>query len=100
VVLETAAAGKPLITTRVGGIPEIYGPLTNTLVEAGNGDALAEAIVHTLDNPAQAAALAADLRQRVASSFSVDAMVDGVMSAYGDAMTETVLVQDAALAPK
>ena len=32
VVLEAAAAGKPLITTKVGGIPEIYGPLTDTLV--------------------------------------------------------------------
>ena len=31
VVLETAAGGKPLITTKVGGIPEIYGTLSNTL---------------------------------------------------------------------
>jgi glycosyltransferase involved in cell wall biosynthesis len=100
VVLETAAAAKPLITTRVGGIPEIYGPLTNTLIEAGNTAALANAIIHTLDSPAEAAARAADLRQRVASSFSVDAMVDGVLSAYGDAMTETEMVHDAALAPK
>ena len=44
VVLEAAAAGKPLITTQVGGIPEIYGPLANTLVPpqrcrgAGRGD--------------------------------------------------------------
>ena len=29
VVLEAAAAGKPLITTNVGGIPEIYGPLSD-----------------------------------------------------------------------
>jgi Glycosyl transferases group 1. len=36
VVLEAAAAGKPLITTRVGGIPEIYGPLSATLVPAGD----------------------------------------------------------------
>ena len=28
VVLEAAAAGMPLITTKVGGIPEIYGPST------------------------------------------------------------------------
>ena len=27
IVLEAAAAGKPLIATKVGGIPEIYGPL-------------------------------------------------------------------------
>jgi glycosyltransferase involved in cell wall biosynthesis len=32
VVLEAAAAGKPLITTLVGGISEIYGPLAVGLV--------------------------------------------------------------------
>ena len=32
VVLEAAAAGMPLIATGVGGIPEIYGPLSDTLV--------------------------------------------------------------------
>jgi glycosyltransferase involved in cell wall biosynthesis len=100
VVLEAAAAGKPLITTKVGGIPEIYGPLSSALVEAGNTEALATAIAQALDNPAKAAMLAADLRQRVASSFSVDVMVDGVISAYSDAMTVTEPSRAAALAPK
>jgi glycosyltransferase involved in cell wall biosynthesis len=98
VVLETAAAGMPLITTNVGGIPEIYGPLSSALVEAGNTEALTEAIARTLDNPARAATLAADLRQRVASSFSLDTMVDGVLSAYRDAMAEARPVQAEALA--
>lgn len=100
VVLETAAAGKPLITTNVGGIPEIYGPLSSNLVKAGDTEALTAAISRTLDNPAEAAALSADLRQRVASSFSLDAMVDGVISAYRDGMAEVVSVEGAALASK
>jgi glycosyltransferase involved in cell wall biosynthesis len=100
VVLETAAAGKPLITTRVGGIPEIYGSLSDALIPAGNAGALADAIARTLDDPAAATALAAELRLRVASSFSVDAMVDGVISAYRQAMAQTVALPDAALAPK
>ena len=98
VVLETAAAGKPMITTNVGGIPEIYGPLSPALIEAGNIDALAGAITRTTNNPAAADKLADDLRLRVASSFSVDEMVDGVISAYREAMTETIPVQSAALA--
>lgn len=100
VVLETAAAAKPLITTNVGGIPEIFGPLSPALIEAGNPGALADAIVQTLDNPAAAARLAADLRDRVALSFSVDAMVDGVTSAYRDAMLQTAPAPKAVLAPK
>ncbi len=98
VVLETAAAGKPMITTNVGGIPEIYGPLSPALIEAGNIDALAGAIAHTMNNPASADKLADDLRLRVASSFSVDEMVDGVISAYCQAMTKAVPVQSTALA--
>ncbi len=97
-VLETAAAGKPLITTRVGGIPEIYGPLSDALIEAGNATALADAIARTLDDPEAAATLANELRARVQALFSVDAMVDGVIAAYREAMREDIPVEDAALA--
>lgn len=100
VVLETAAAGKPLITTNVGGIPEIYGKLSSALIPAGSTEALTGAISRTLDNPAEASILAADLRQRVASSFSLDTMVDGVISAYRDAMAEAESTQAVAVASK
>jgi glycosyltransferase involved in cell wall biosynthesis len=86
VVLETAAAGKPLITTKVGGIPEIYGPLTDRLAPAENSGALAEAIVRVLDQPEVTAKVATELRDRVAGSFSVDVMVDGVLAAYREGL--------------
>ena len=56
IVLEAAASGKPLIATKVGGIPEIYGPLSGNLVPAEDAPALAEAIGRSLDEPAAAAA--------------------------------------------
>ena len=86
VVLEAAAAGLPLITTKVGGIPEIYGTLTDTLVPAEDVGALAQTIAGTLDHPDATAELARQLQERVASSFSVDTMVDGVLSAYETAL--------------
>jgi len=86
VVLEAAATGKPLITTRVGGIPEIYGPLSNALVPTLEPMALARAIARALDHPDEAMDTAQKLRARVAGSFSVDSMVDGVLSAYGAAL--------------
>ena len=86
VVLEAAAAGLPLITTKVGGIPEIYGTLTDTLVPAEDVGALAHTIAQTLDRPDATAELAKRLQERVASSFSVDTMVDGVLSAYETAL--------------
>jgi len=86
VVLEAAAAAKPLITTKVGGIPEIYGSLSNALVPVLDAPTLARAIGRTLDHPDEAADTAQKLRQRVAASFSVDYMVDGVLAAYASAL--------------
>jgi glycosyltransferase involved in cell wall biosynthesis len=86
VVLEAAAAGKPLVTTRVGGIPEIYGPLADRLVTPGDPAAMAAAIERTLDEPQTTAEVTEKLRERVAKAFSVEAMVDGVLAAYADAL--------------
>jgi glycosyltransferase involved in cell wall biosynthesis len=86
VVLEAAAAAKPLITTEVGGIPEIYGPLSDNLLQPEDSGALAQAIAQALDHPDATADLARQLRDRVAASFSVDAMVDGVLAAYQDGL--------------
>lgn len=87
VVLETAAAGKPLITTRVGGIPEIYGPLSGQLVPPEDTAALARAIATALDDPAATAETARRLRELVAASFSVENMVDGVLAGYQAALS-------------
>ena len=86
VVLETAAGAKPLITTNVGGIPEIYGPLSNTLVPPLDSAALAQAIGRALDHPDVMAEITRKLRQQVQTSFSVETMVDGVLAAYQTAL--------------
>ncbi len=86
VVLEAAASGIPLIATRVGGIPEIYGPLSDTLVPPEDAGALAQAIARAIDRPDLTSDIARRLRERVAASFSVDTMVDGVLTAYQAAL--------------
>ena len=86
VVLEAAAAGKPLISTNVGGIPEIYGPLAPALVPAGDTPALAAAIAQAVENPEATNAIAQELRAQVAASFSADAMVEGVLAGYRQAI--------------
>jgi glycosyltransferase involved in cell wall biosynthesis len=88
VVLEAAASCKPLIASRVGGIPEIYGDLSVSLVPPDNVAALAQAVAGTLDHPELAAETAARLRERVKASFSLQTMVDGVLAAYGEALAK------------
>ena len=71
-VLEAAASAKPLIATRVGGIPEIYRALAQHLVPPEDAAALAQAIRQALEHPELAAETAARLRERVAASFSLE----------------------------
>ncbi|MGE0565005.1 MAG: glycosyltransferase family 4 protein [Pseudolabrys sp.] len=82
VVLEAAACGKPLIATHVGGIPEIYGSLTDALIPPNDVEALVKTITLTRDHPDIVASRAASLRERIAAEFSIDVMVDGVLGAY------------------
>ena len=81
-----AMSAVPMIATRVGGIPEIYGPLSDSLVAPEDAGALAKAIARAIDQPAATADIARSLRERVAASFSVESMVDGVLSAYQTAL--------------
>ena len=82
VVLEAAAGKVPLVTTRVGGIPEIYGPLADALVQPDSAPSLAAAIADALDHPEALRQRTLALNERVARYFSVDAMVDGVLDGY------------------
>ena len=87
VVLEAAAASKPLIATRVGGIGEILGPQAGRLIPSDDAPALAAAIMRVLDDLALAAEEARILNQRIAAQFSADVMVDNILAGYREAMS-------------
>lgn len=54
VIMEAMALGKPVIATRVAGIPELVQPgITGWLVSAGDEDELASAICNSLDTSQQ-----------------------------------------------
>jgi glycosyltransferase involved in cell wall biosynthesis len=83
IVLEAAAAGRPLIATNVGGIPEIFGPDADRLVPPGDPEALARALQAAIADPRSATAQARRLSARVRTLFSSEVMTDSVLSAYG-----------------
>ena len=72
IVLETVAAGKPLIASRVGGIPEVLDPAS--LVEPRNAGLLAERIASQLGQRKAADREAASLAGRFASTLSASQM--------------------------
>jgi glycosyltransferase involved in cell wall biosynthesis len=86
IVLEAAAAGVPLLATKVGGIPEIFGSQSSDLVPPDDPLALARALDLGLRNLAGRLVAAAGLQARVRENFSTDAMTDAVLAAYGEAL--------------
>lgn len=86
IVLEAAAAGKPLVVTRVGGIPDLFGPFADRLVAPDDVAALERAIANAVNQSERMTADSRLLQERVRTTFSLDDMVDGGLSAYRDAI--------------
>lgn len=83
-VLEAYALGRPVIGTRIGGIPELIADgETGSLVEPGNAAMLAEALAGLASLPSSArAAMGATGRDWVAREFSPDRYRDRTMVLY------------------
>jgi glycosyltransferase involved in cell wall biosynthesis len=86
VVLEAAAAAKPLVATEVGGIPEIFGPEAVRLIAPGNCVALMKALSDAVNNPETIRASSLAVQARIRNVFSLKAMVEGGLSAYVEAL--------------
>ncbi|MDP9027674.1 MAG: glycosyltransferase family 4 protein [Actinomycetota bacterium] len=77
VALEAMAFGLPVIATEQMGTPEMISDgVTGRLVEPGSVDALADALLELLQDPAAAACLGAAARRDIESRFTWDAVVD------------------------
>ncbi|MBI2524703.1 MAG: glycosyltransferase [Candidatus Rokubacteria bacterium] len=75
-VLESMAAGLPVVATPIGGTPEVVEDgLTGFLVPPGDPAALAERIVLLLKDPSMARAMGEKGRRRIAREFPVQRMV-------------------------
>lgn len=85
--LEAMAAGKPVVATQVGGIPEVViNGETGFLVAAENDGALAEKLICLLKDPCLAQQLGASGIQRVEERFTLDRMVEKYEEIYGEAL--------------
>jgi glycosyltransferase involved in cell wall biosynthesis len=75
-LLESMAAGAPVVATSVGGNPEaVEDGISGLLVPPRNPALLAQAICRLLEKPELAARLGQAARRRVEEHFSIDRMV-------------------------
>ncbi len=83
VPLEAMAFGKPVIGTRVGGIPaEVREGKTGFLVEARDAGQLAQRIKYLLDHPSEAAQMGRLGKQVVEQEFAWPAVARRLTSVY------------------
>jgi glycosyltransferase involved in cell wall biosynthesis len=82
VLREAFASGRPVIATKVGDIPEIVRDRENgLLIEPGNTQALASAILEFISNPELAAHCAANGLNYAIENFSFDKMMNAKLRA-------------------
>ncbi len=81
-VAEAMGAGKPVIASRVGGVPEIVQhEQTGLLVPPGRADELAAAILRLLHNPAERQSMGKKSRER-ARMFSWETLTQQQIATY------------------
>jgi glycosyltransferase involved in cell wall biosynthesis len=84
-VIESMAAGKPVIATAVGGNPEvIVEGETGFLLPPRQPELFGAAIANLVAHPAKIRELGAASKIRVESLFSVEKMVDNTSNLYLD----------------
>ena len=89
VTLEAMAHAKPIVGTRVGGIPDkIEEGINGFLVPPGDEDALAKAVVKALSHGSKLVELGREGRRRVESNFNWTHRARQLMDLYGQVLDE------------
>jgi glycosyltransferase involved in cell wall biosynthesis len=83
VLLEAMAMEKPVVASRVGGIPDLVKDGVNGfLINPGDVKGLAEALKKLLNDKGLANIMGKDGRKRVTDRFSADVMVRSINKIY------------------
>lgn len=86
-LLEAMACLKPVVASRIGGIPSVVQHGVNgLLVSPGNAADLTRAVLRLLDDEELAERIARKARETVVRNYSIDSMVDGTLRVFDAAL--------------
>jgi glycosyltransferase involved in cell wall biosynthesis len=81
------AAGRPLVASRVGGLPDLVEDgVTGLLVAPGDPDALAAAVRSLLENPERAELMGRAARERWEEHYSLAPFYQKTRKVYEEAI--------------
>jgi glycosyltransferase involved in cell wall biosynthesis len=88
--IESLAAGRPVVATRVGGVPDVVRDGEDGfLVETGDVDSLAERLVQLARDADLRRAMGEAGRSRVFARYSVERLIDDVDRLYRSLLAQT-----------
>ena len=89
VALEAAALGTPLVVAKSGGLAEfVTTGISGRVVEPGDPDALAEALLDALRDLRTSRRMARNAKQRVRADYGWSAIAAQTVEAYGHAIRD------------
>jgi glycosyltransferase involved in cell wall biosynthesis len=81
-IIEAMAAGRAVVCTAVGGVPDVVRPGTGLLVPPGDDGAFAGALTALLSDPARRAAIGAAARRAVHPAYDASRLVSDMTRLY------------------
>lgn len=85
VIMEAFALGRPVVTTYVAGIPELVDQSCGWIIPAGSIDAIARAMIETLEAPpSQLAEMGQEGRRRVCEAHDVRRNAVGLRDLFAE----------------
>ncbi len=86
-LLEAMLLGKPVVGTRVGGVPEVVkDQVTGFLVSSGDAAAFAERLLYLFRHPDEARKMGGRGHTWVKENFSLQVMVDRIEAIYAEVL--------------
>ena len=86
VLLEAMSARVPIVTTAVGGVPDVLSEGEAILVPAGDSAAIGRALAEVLENPTAAAIRCEEARRRLERDFAVEPWVQRYRDIYSSCL--------------
>lgn len=94
-VLQAMAAEVPAVVTEVGGMPEsVKDGVNGIVIPPRDVEALANSVIKLLGDPELRAKMGSEGKRIVEEQFSVDGMVEGVLSVYKSVLPREAIADE------